>query len=557
MNRRSFMKTASLGVAGKTVFATFPTRPESGNAVSASRVPNAPVIAIEMDLSKARIPFLSWDTEAGDRIRRNLLRGPLKLRIRTNSVWRESDDCDAQRLLHGSNWSYRIRPTPGAQIVWAVTVLPDRMAMDIAIEQEQPGTIEGLELQFPFDPTVTPTTAIPHAWSPDGNAILPLILSAPDFGQVLLQERSGTTLQARLEGSRHARTVDLIVELPPGGAKSAWSLAFTPVVLEALNVSDESLWRKARRGWFNAWQPSSRWGDQNRPFSAPAGILSNNVISDPVSFALPFYADQALWRPQLTPEISAMYQVRRTIEWWLDHRMDSSGEVAGYWNYRNFLDANPGILISAWDYVESSKDYGWLRSRLPQLEALSRFLEGRDIDGDGMVEATQSGNLGGLIQPARSSCWWDALNCGYKDGYSNALIYRAWCCLADLENQLQRTAEANRLIGLAQRLRAAYRNTLFNPETGWLAWWKSQDGRLHDYATPIVNGLAISFGLVGPQEGREILAACGRKCNPSTSRDSIWGCRACCCLFQRPITCILTRWVGRIRQTAKTHSSNT
>ena len=44
-----------------------------------------------------------------------------------------------------------------------------------------------------------------------------------------------------------------------------------------------------------------------------------------------------------------------------------------------------------------------------------------------------------------------------------------------------------------------------NPQTGWLAWWKSADGELHDYASPIVNGLAIEYGLVEPDQGREIL----------------------------------------------------
>src|SRR3990170_3204430 len=108
--------------------------------------------------------------------------------------------------------------------------------------------------------------------------------------------------------------------------------------------------------------------------------------------------------------------VRRTIDWWLDYRTQATGEVVGYWDYLNFLDANPGLLISAWDYVEATDDREWLVRRVAQLEFISEFLARRDVDGDGMVEATQSGNYGTLIQPARSCCWWDALNCGHKDG---------------------------------------------------------------------------------------------------------------------------------------------
>jgi len=329
---------------------------------------------------------------------------------------------------------------------------------------------------------------------------------------MLLEDQSHHGLKARLEGSREERTVDLIVELPGIGTGEAYTLTLTPVHLSPpQGLTDKTLWQRVRRGWFNTWQPSSRWGDQNRPFSAPEGILSNNVISDPVSFALPFYADQALWTPEIAPGISIMDQVRRSIDWWLDHRTDSRGEVIGYWDYRHFLDANPGILISAWDYVEATGDRVWLKARIDQLERLSTFLEQRDVDHDGMVEATQSGDHGTLIEPARSCCWWDALNCGHKDGYSNAFIYRAWRCLAELEGQLGRTQQQTHYTQLAERLKAVYFKTLYNPATGWLAWWKSADGQLHDYATPIVNGLAIDYGLVEPDEGRKILARLRKK----------------------------------------------
>ena len=150
-------------------------------------------------------------------------------------------------------------------------------------------------------------------------------------------------------------------------------------------------------------------------------------------------------------------------------------------------------------------DVEWLQARIERLEMIATFLAKRDVDGDGMVEAVQSGNAGSLRQPARSCAWFDALNCGHKDGYTNALIYRAWRCLADLERKLGRAEKAAEYGQLADRLKASYFPALFNPATGWLAWWKSADGELHDYATPIVNGLAIEYGLVEPAQGREIL----------------------------------------------------
>lgn len=313
-------------------------------------------------------------------------------------------------------------------------------------------------------------------------------------------------MKTRLEGSRADKTVDLIVELPPLAPEETCTLTFTPYRLPTPDgLTDNALWEQARRGWFGAIQPCAQWGDQARPFSAPAGLLANNVISDPASCSLWFYADQCLWTPQLTPDISVAPLVRRTLDWWLDNRTRPTGEVVCYWDFGNFLDANAGPLIAAWDYVEATGDTAWLEQRIERLEFIADFLARRDVDGDGMVEATQSGNRGSLQQPNRSCAWWDALNCGHKDGYTNALIYRAWRCLADLETRLGRREQAERYTVLADGVKAAYFDTLYNADNGWLAWWKSEDGELHDYATPIVNGIAIEYGLLDPAKGREIL----------------------------------------------------
>src|SRR4029077_11963164 len=99
-----------------------------------------------------------------------------------------------------------------------------------------------------------------------------------------------------------------------------------------------------------------------------------------------------------------------------------------------------------------------------------------------------------------------AVNCGHKDGYSNAVIYRSWRCLADLEAKLGRGDRQAHYAGLADRLKAAYVRTLLNPDSGWLGWWRSADGELHDYATPLVNSMAIAYGLVDPAQGSKILS---------------------------------------------------
>ena len=466
-------------------------------------------VRVEVDGSRPLISFLSWDTEGGNRVKTNLLRAKTSVGVRVsgNGQAQAARPAISTEATGAQDWRFIVSVSPESKIVAEVHAAGDRFSIRVAAAAGTKGRMPAMELVFPFDPRVTATTVLASEWKEDGTLRLPGIISAPDYGQMLVSDPLHRGLHARLEGSRDQQFVDLIIELPGLAAGETYNLEFGPARLDPPEgLEDVGMWQRARRGWFNVWQPSARWGEQDRPHSAPAGLLSNNVISDPVSFVLAFYADFALWTPLLPGGISAAAHVRSTLDWWIGHRMLPSGEVIGYWDVANFLDANPSLLIAAWDYVEATGDKQWLAGRIERLEFLADFLAGRDIDHDGMVEATQSGNYGTLRDPARSSCWWDALNTGYKDGYSNALIYRAWRCLAELERQLGRSAPQQRYSQLADRLKAVYSNCLFNAQTGWLGWWRSADGELHDYASPVVNGLAIEYGLVSPAEGRRILA---------------------------------------------------
>ena len=169
------------------------------------------------------------------------------------------------------------------------------------------------------------------------------------------------------------------------------------------------------------------------------------------------------------------------------------------------LDANASPLIAAWDYVEATGDRRWLARRIERLEFIADYLVKRDVDNDGLVESTHSGNRGTLIEPMRAGSAYDTINAGHKDAYCNALIYRAWRCLADLEKQLKRHEAQARYAERAGRLKAAYSDTFYNPQTGWLAWWKSKDGELHDLSSPMITSLAVCYGLVQPEPGREML----------------------------------------------------
>ena len=498
------------------------------------------IFNVQTDPAKPQITFLSWDTEGGQQNKINLLHPTdsvhlecfgdkqdiesRKAKVQIDAVAPAALDCTvikspkSPEILVYDLWLDK-NDTLGSEgkdgtgrtgLKWEIRSAPSELKFSFTLQGWHCDKLAKAELVFPFDLKVTATTVISSRWVDDDRFRLPAIINAPNWGPILVTGNSPQFF-GRLIGKSKGQA-DLFIEIPfdsEAGRKTSGcplELTFTPIRLpQPEGVTDEAMWIQARRGWINAFGVTSRWGDPKNPISAPPGLLANNVVSDPASVSVWMYADQAFWTPDLAPNVSVSALVRRTVDFWLDRRMRRTGEVIGYWNYMNFLDANAGPLIASWDYVESTDDLRWLRERIDQLEFIADYLARRDVDGDGMVEAFQSGNAGTLKMPHRSCSWFDCLG-GGKDGYANALIYRAWRCLADLEAKLGRNEQKQRYSGLADKLKAAYVKTLYNPETGWLAWWRSEDGKLHDYASPAVNGLAIEYGLVEPAQGKQILS---------------------------------------------------
>jgi hypothetical protein len=369
-----------------------------------------------------------------------------------------------------------------------------------------PSETEAVRLAFAFNQSVTPTTILPSGFGEADALLFPLIVSAPDFGQMFVQAVAAEDAVSYLSGDRKQKRLEWVVYLPWTNARKSQTLAFRTAHLSPpAGFKDDTRWSLARRGWFNAFNLTSRWGDQTARFSAPAGILGNNVLSDPASLSVWMYADMTLFVPELPGGVRTGPYLRRTLDHWLDNRMLPNGNVIAYWDYDKFLDPLPSVLISAWDYVEATNDLAWLAQRIEKLESIAGYAVSRDVDDDGLIEAVPTGNRGSLVQPNRSSCWFDAINFGWKCAYSNALMYRAFCCLADLNVKLGREERQEFWLGRSARLKKSYAPSLLNPETGWIAMWKSQDGELHDYASPIVNGYAIEYGLVEPEHGRDIL----------------------------------------------------
>ena len=260
-----------------------------------------------------------------------------------------------------------------------------------------------------------------------------------------------------------------------------------------------------RRDWLNIFQVNPR-----------LQMLANNASSDPCAFTLYEYSDLALHTPPLAEGLTANDLVRMTLDQCLAGMLGygqigygctpSEADIISWTTPWRSLDSLPSLLIAACNYVMGSRDEAWGRANYDKLAAWGREIFSDDKDGNGLIEYPGTGNYGDRPQSYRRPAnWWDTINFGHEDAFSNALAYRAATMFAELARQLKHDADAQFFADKAAKLRAAYAPTFLNPATGVLAGWKSKDGQLHDYAFTFVQGMAVTFGLLDEKTANSVM----------------------------------------------------
>jgi hypothetical protein len=183
--------------------------------------------------------------------------------------------------------------------------------------------------------------------------------------------------------------------------------------------------------------------------------------------------------------------------------------MAGYDNMKSlgFMDSYPSLLIAATDYTRAARDRAWLAKNYAGLKDWTAKMLANDSNGDGLLEYAESGNSNSwpeqrLVRPAN---WWDTIGFGHQDAYSNALAYHALVDMAEAARMANQPEDAQFYTARAEKIRAIYFQTFYDPQTGVLAGWKSADGNLHDYYFTFINSMAIVYGLVPRDEASPIM----------------------------------------------------
>ncbi|MDE3066703.1 MAG: family 20 glycosylhydrolase [Verrucomicrobiota bacterium] len=260
-------------------------------------------------------------------------------------------------------------------------------------------------------------------------------------------------------------------------------------------IAEDERFAGFRRDWLNIFQLSPHWG-----------MLANHVSSDTCAFCYYEYADIAEHTPPLAEGLTALDMVRQTLD-----RIIAGANAYGMPGHGAFpdyaADTLPSLLIAAEDYVQGSKDDHWLAANYGHLRSWTDKMLSTDRDGSGLIEYTLSGDSGSWPEHIkyRPANWWDCIGFGHQDAYANALAYRALRGMEQLAQHANRPDDQRRYREAADKLKAVYFNTFYDPATGVLAGWRSADGQLHDYYFPWVNGIAIHYGLAPHDKANAIM----------------------------------------------------
>jgi Bacterial alpha-L-rhamnosidase 6 hairpin glycosidase domain len=350
--------------------------------------------------------------------------------------------------------------------------------------------------RFDFAANQTPTTFVCHPSKLMNYVDVPTYLAAPDFGTVYITRTGDAAAFYRRPSSLFPATsyaVDVTPHLPASEdglneiGPQPWhtTLHFEVKTVQPL---PPLLKRDARLARFPKYSLDMvQW----RP---DTGMVSNSVMSINCGLAMLFYAEQAVWGPRLEDGISPMELVGASVDQYFKgargYMMPNVNVESPDWKSQS-RETPAFLLVSGWYVIRTIGGLPQAQKWLKPMEAVTDRIESH-FDRDGLVD-----------EPGKE--WFDVYDFQGPDAFSNAADYRAFLCMADVEALVGRQDLAKRYRADAERIKAVYFKTFFNPETGVLAGWKSPDGELHDYMFPWVNGFAIYQGLVPAERSKAIL----------------------------------------------------
>lgn len=488
----------------------------------------SPIFSLAFSRRHARLTRLGWDTNHQDRQRDNLLmsastRGAFPV-VARNGTLHSSESCGGTFSADGRTVTYRgIRPV--TEIAWDYVYQVNEKGFSLEISWDCAQTFHTSELaalRLPFDlfRSVVNVLALPDTRGPSGLISLPLVIHAPNHGAMRVTVRDGGPILARLSPLRIQAELwlDLIpgaipqpnglFEMPAGRGRVVLDFALTKVF--PFGVEDQ-------RDIFGWWEmPPFYSFVENEPMLGPLtdawltgisyrpdwGRFANNSVADSAAICACYYADMAAYTPMLADGLDPRQFIRIATEQMVRDRNSSV-----YSNWRHFPMAATSPIDCAWLYVASTGDWAWAKRWREAILHYARVLREIEYQGTGLVASSQSGipeeahAAGGNMQCS----WADSARSGHLESYVNAHAYRALHRAADLLAKLGDETDATAARQQAERLRAHFVPTFYDPATKQIMQWVARDGRRFGFRSHMHLGSAIAFRLVPEELARDLL----------------------------------------------------
>ena len=388
---------------------------------------------------------------------------------------------------------------PGLWMTWEIKVGAKTLEMVAATESTKPIAAKAGVVRMRLDAGQTPTAPF-YKPGKIGFVGMPALLNAPDSGHALLQSGSAVMRFGSSEygSGQHLALADIGPELPsrddclvviPAGIQQtrlSWSVESVRP-LAGLTQSEPRL----------KYLP--RYALNGLAFRPDTDLLSNSIGSINCCFCMFEYAMVAQFLPTLPGGIEPVELLRRSMDSYIGGKAghDTRDGVSFHDpRYLSCLDTKPALLFAAWTVIRKTGDLDQLQKWLPHLEKIAELIGETVDEKDGLIV---------IGKTTLNWSWYDTYRESGKSGYANALGYQAFRYLADLERLAGHKDRASRYDGMADRIKASFVPVLLNPETGIIAGWRGDDGKLYDYWFPWLNGMAITFGLVPDALADQIL----------------------------------------------------
>ena len=332
----------------------------------------------------------------------------------------------------------------------------------------------------------------------NGSIQLPAIMQFPDEGSFQISASSGDTGSLGYSASRR----NVKITFPPATqehSRLTYRLKVVAIHPKISGADSDPRFDGFRRDWLNIFQinPERR-------------LLSNNSGSDSCGFCYFEYGDIAKETPPLAGKLTALDMVLQTLDGIIAGAIVCG--MPGYAGHNDHpddtADTRPSFLIAAEDYIAGSHDKQWLAANYSHLQSWADEMLATDSNQNGLIKYPVSGDSGSWpdgYPKVRPSNWWDTIGFGYEDAYANALAYRALVGMEQISRQAGHPEDEARYQAAAEKLKAVYFKTFYDPATGVLAGWRSEDGQLHDYYFLWLNGIAIHYGLVPTDKANDIM----------------------------------------------------